>query len=98
MRRSTTSPKTGTAPEVEAGHGHNARAARRRVALVTAGAAVCALGGAALGGFGGSPVPVASASGIAPSLPSGFPSGTPALPEFPTIAELLTSSISSPTP
>ncbi len=98
MRNSPTSPSTGTSGITEesmAGHGPGTKAARRRVALVTVGAAVCALGGAALGGFGSPTASVASASGITPGLPSGFPSGTPALPGFPSSAEALASGLTS---
>jgi hypothetical protein len=104
MRKSTISPltttpgTTGSGQQAMAGHRRGTRTARRRVALVTAGAAVCALGGAALGGFGGVTQSLASASGITSDLPSGFPSGTPALPQFPTLAELLTSGLPSGQP
>ena len=68
-------------------------AVRRRTAFVAAGAAVCALAGTFAAGLG-SPVSTdaAAANGIS-GLPSGFPSGTPALPEFPSIASVLLSSL-----
>ena len=101
MRNQQSSPITGTsgsAKPATTGHERDPRSMRRRMAVVGAGVAVCALGGVALAGLGGATGGVASASGIVPTLPSGFPSGTPGLPDFPPSVAALTAALTSVRP
>ena len=80
-------------PSTSIDHRPGRSAIRRRIALMATGATVCALAGTIASGLGSPPsTDAATANGLS-GLPSDFPSGTPALPEFPSIPSVLLSSV-----